>query len=233
MFRKNKMTSSFVIKKIDEQRNLWTYARPHATLGGMEDRYLRTEGECHPDFAAVPIGNPTGMKMCVRKPDACGNTIGDTQEAKQKQLIEGTQGYFRGSVDLYDVYRMEPYQQINPEAYATRRTPWEADLIRRDYLHKPINYGGSGINPVRTPHQKLDANSPYWEYDFTFTPMEDKLTGRRIATKFSENVPPPKYDINQLHQRYPVWKREGEYVSGVDVTAPPRTMDTKYMKRYV
>lgn len=223
------MTSTFVIKKIQQQRNLWTYALPGATLGGMEDRYIRSDGECHPDFAAVPIGNPTGTKMCVRKTDSCGNSIGDTMMAKSRQNIDETQGYFRGSVDLYDVRAMEPYQQINPDAYSSRHIPWEADLIRRDYLHRPINYGGTGINPTRIPHQKFDEDKPYWSYDWTFTPVEDPLTGKRIATSPTQNVPPPKYDVTQLHQRYPIAKREAEYVGN----PYPVDMDVKYQKRYV
>lgn len=223
------MTSSFIIKKLNEQRGLWTYALPGATLGGLEDRYIRSDGECHPDFAAVPIGNPNGTKMCVRKTDQCGNSIGDTMMAKSRQVIDETQGYFRGSVNLYDVYAMEPYQQINPEAYSSRRIPWEGDLVRRDYLHRPINYGGTGINPVRIPHQKFDADAPYWSYDLTFTPIEDKLTGKRIATSPLDNVPPPKYDITQLHQKFPIALCEAEYVGN----PYPPNIDTKYQKRYV
>lgn len=223
------MTSSFTIKKINEQRSLWTPALPGATLGGLEDRYLKIVGECHPDFNAVPIGNPDGAKLCVRKTDACGLSIGDTMMERSRREIDNTQGYYRGSVNLYDVREMVPYQQINPEAYSSRRIPWEGDLVRRDYLHRPLNFGGIGINPVRIPHQLFDEDKPYWSYDFTFTPREDPLTGKRIATSPKDNVPPPKYDITQLHQRYPVAKREAEYVGN----PYPSNMDTVYFNRNV
>lgn len=223
------MTSSFTIKKINEQRDLWNYALPNATLGGMEDRYIRTQGECHPDFAAIPIGNPQGANLCVRRLDPCGNTIGTMLQRKSEKQIEDSQGFYRGSVNLYDVKDMVPYQQINPEEYSSRRIPWEGDLVRRDYLHRQINYGATGITPVRTPHELLDADKPYWSYDFVYTPIEDPLTGRRVATKLSDNVPPPKYDITQLHQRYPVALKEAEIVGNTTY----RGLDVKYQKRYI
>lgn len=223
------MTSTFIIKKLNEQRSLWNYAAPNATLGGMEDRYIRSQGECHPDFAAIPIGNPQGALLCVRKLDSCGDPIGTAMQEKSKRDIENSQGFYRGSVNLYNVHDMVPTQQINPEEYSSRRIPWEGDLVRRDYLHRQLNYGATGITPVRTPHELLDADKPYWSYDQTFLPHEDPLTGKRIATKLSDNVPPPVYDINQLHQRFPINMKESEYIG--NAYAP--SCSTKYQKRYV
>jgi len=223
------MTSTFIIKKLNEQTDLWSYAAKNSTLGGLEDVYVRSQGQCHPDFAAVPIGNPQGAKLCVRRPDHCGNSIGTSLHEEAKQQIENSQGYYRGSVNLYDVKQMTPTQQINPDRYSSRRIPWEGDLVRRDYLHRQINYGATGINPVRIPHELLDADKPYWSYDMTFTPHEDPLTGKRVADKLSDNVPPPKYDITQLHQRFPINMRENEYIGN----AYPPKFSTTYQKRYV
>ena len=223
------MTSSFTIKKLNEQRSLWNYSTPGSSLGGLEDKYIRSQGECHPDFAAIPIGNPQGALLCVRKLDPCGDPIGTALQRKSERDIENSQGFYRGSVNLYDVHAMVPTQQIIPEEYSSRRAPWEGDLVRRDYIHHQLNYGATGITPVRTPHELLDADKPYWSYDFTFSPREDPLTGRRIATKLSDNVPPPVYDITQLHQRYPIAKHEAEYVGNHSY----KGLDVKYQKRYV
>lgn len=222
------MTSTFVLDNIHKQKNLWTYSLPGSPLGGLEDRYLKVQGKCHPDFVSVPIGHPNGMKMCLRKPGNCGGEIGDSLHAEAKRNIDESQGYWRGSVNLYDTKQRLPTQQINPEHYSSRRTPWEGDLVREDYIHHQMRYSGTGINPVRTPHQLMDKNHPYFENDFSFTPREDPITGKRIATSLDESLPPPKYDVTQLHQRYPVWKRESEYVG-----KNWDQMDTQYMTRIV
>ena len=231
------MTSSFTIQNLMNQKQAWTYAAtPNAPLGGLEDRYIRLNGNCHPNFVSVPIGNVYGAQMCVRKPDtnatspACANTseIGDTMFRKSEEVIQNSQGYHRGMTNLYDVKQRLPTQQINPQFYSDRRTPYDADLVRRDYLHHQLNYNGTGIKTLRTPHQLEDAAAPYWEYDFSFLPREDPQTGMRTATSWSQTVPPPKWDITKLHQTYPVFKREHEYLGH-----PQNFRDTTYNKRIV
>ena len=105
-----------------------------------------------------------------------------------------------------------PTQQWNPQYYSDRRTPYEADLIRDDYLRLPLRYSGMGIEALRTPHELMDAKTPYLEYGYSFTPKEGYEYGDRVATSWSQTIPPPKYDITRLHQPYPIWKREHEYM---------------------
>jgi len=222
------MTSSFIIKKLDEHPNLWTYSLPGSTLGGMEDRYLRISGECHPDFISVPIGSPTGTKMCVRRAESDGRPISSAMRDKTKQNIAQQQGYHRGSVNLYDTTANFPTQDWNPQYYSSRRTPWEADLLRRDYLHWPISFNGTGIKTVRIPQELRDRGGRYFSYGYSFTPEEDSYTGDRIATKWSQNVPPVKWSLTNLYQPYTTFKRETEYMRH-----PNDALDTTYFKRDV
>ena len=222
------MTSSFILKKLRENPQLWTYSLPCSPLGGMEDRYLRISGECHPDFVTVPIGKPTGTKLCVRRTEPDGQQIGSSLLKQSKQNIEDQQGYHRGVLNLYDITRDVPTQDWNPQYYSSRRIPWEADLIRRDYLHLPIEFNGTGIKTVRIPHELRDADKRYWSYGYSFTPQEDFVTGDRIASNWSQNVPPVKYDVTQLIQPWETFQRETEYLKH-----PNHWRDTQDFRRIV
>lgn len=220
------MTSSFTLKKINQQRDLWSYANKGSTLGGLEDRYIQINGDCVSGHVSIPIGDVYGAQMCVRKPDMnCAETynrkIGD-------KTINNSQGYHRGVLNLYDISPKIPTQQVNPQYYADRRMPYDSDLVRRDIIRKPLKYPGTGINPLRTPHQLEDAKDRYWEYAYTFTPEEDPATGMRVATSLDQSLPVPKYDITKLHQAYPVWKNENAYIKN-----PQDKLDTIYFDRIV
>lgn len=223
------MTSSFILKKLGESRGTWSYALPTSTLGGIEDRYLKISGECHPDFITVPIGRPTGTKLCVRKTEPDGRPISSGMRDDAKMIIENSQGYHRGSVNLYNVSAREPTQDWNPQYYSDRRTPWEADLLRRDYIHSPIFYNGTGIKTFRVPQELKDKDSKYFSYGYSFTPNEDPYTGKRVATNWSQNVPPVKYDITRLVQPYTTYQTETEYM-GHDTR---KELDTSYTDRIV
>lgn len=220
------MTSSFLIKKLDEdykKGNMrWSNFSPDfnehdSPLGGLEHTHVKINGDCHPDFYAVPVGQPGGAKICRRK-------LISQAPIKREQPKTG---YYRAVLNLYDVNATTPTQITNPDAYPDRRIPWEADLIRDDYLRLPIKYNANGIQTVRTPHELRDKNHPYFEYGFSFVPHEGK-DGRRVATSLDQSVPPPKYDVTQLHQRLPIFKRESEYVG-----VPLNFKDEKYTKRIV
>lgn len=106
--------------------------------------------------------------------------------------------------------------------------PYDADLVLADYPRRPVRFATTGIGTVRTPAQLNDAGHPYWEYSLTFTPKEDPKTGMRVATNWSTEQAPPKYDITRLHQTYPVFKRETEYVGH-----PQDFRDTRDFRRIV
>lgn len=229
------MTSSFILKKLDQDQKKgnyrWSNGSPNhdfseydSPLGGLEHTHLKINGDCHPDFYAVPVGGPYNAKLCRRKPES----VWPTKEIIQKKLNETKTGYYRAVVNLYDVNTDYPTREWNPDYFSDRRIPWEADLIREDYLRLPIKYNATGIETIRTPHELRDKNHPYFEYGFSYLPHEDPKTGRRIATNLDQSVPPPKYDVTQLHQRLPIFKKESEYVG-----VPLNFKDEKYTKRIV
>jgi hypothetical protein len=222
------MTSTYILKNLHETMGNWTYSTKGATLGGMEDRYVRISGNCHPDFISVPIGNANGTKLCVRKPQKCDKDGTTEPERQSWKTIEDSQGYNRGCVNLYDVHQKIPTQQINPYYYADRRTPYESDLLRRGLLYSPLTYNGTGIGATRIPTELEDTGKPYFSYGYSFTPREDPDTGMRVATSLKQTVPVPKYDVTRLHQPYPIWKNESAIVRN-----PQDNLDTRYFKRIV
>lgn len=213
------MTSSFVLKKLDEDQKNGNYRWSNRSqdfnehdspLGGLEHTYVKINGDCHPDFYATPIGNPHGAKLCRRKLESTLFNGMKPNEYIKSQMPQT--GYYRASLNLYNVNDEVPTQITNPQAFPDRRIPWEADLIRDDYLRLPIKYNADGIRTVRTPHELKDKNRPYFEYGFSFLPKENPSDGRRVATSLNQSVPPPKYDITQGHQHMPVYLKEQEYV---------------------
>lgn len=46
--------------------NLTTTYNPTAAYGGMEDHYIKSNGECHPDFETIYINKVGGPKVCRR-----------------------------------------------------------------------------------------------------------------------------------------------------------------------
>lgn len=233
------MTSSFILynlqKSQDSRGSPWHHSLPGSPLGGIEDSYIKLQGVCHPDFDTHIIGKPGGVKMCVRKyPNSptcsSANRIGDPLTSMAEDKKRNSQGYNRGSVRMYDVKSDFPVQDWNPQYYADRRIPWEQDLLSKDYLRWPIKFSGTGIKTLRTPTELRDANKPYYEYAYSFTPKEDFQTGNRIGVTQSQSLPEIKYDINRLHQPYPIWKNEQNVVknpSNVD------TLDLSYHSRIV
>lgn len=229
------MTSSFIRWELDRQNGGWSYSLPGSPLGGMEDSYLKLNGNCSPDFVATPIGHRYGAKMCTRKPDPgsmkdCGVPlrIGDRLHNLGQQKIEQSQGYNRASVNLYDPQANFPTTPWNPDYYSSRRIPWEGQLLRADYLREAINYNGTGIGTIRTPTELRDKGTHYMEYGYSFTPDEGLNTGKRVATSFAQNVPPVKWDVTRLEQPYITFKTETA-VMGHNHDY----MDTQYYKRIV
>jgi hypothetical protein len=218
------MTSSFMISQLHKTQNKdgapWHYGLPGSPLGGMEDSYIRLQGNCHPDFITYPIGRAEGVKMCVRKPLVGANNVGCSPLARIGEPLHAqaewqkrrNQGYNRGSVRLYDPQANFPIQEWNPQYYADRRIPWEQDLLARDYLRWPLKYSGTGIDTLHAPAQLRDTGKPYYQYGYSFTPKDGWQYGDRTATRPDQSEPEIKYDVTRLHQPYTIWKNEQEYM---------------------
>lgn len=184
------MTSSWALSQ-RKKMGVWdisNFGDPNNSLGGWEDHYIINGAvrECHPDFEAIPIGNPYGFMVCKRRkyPDGKGfDTVHNPIDPSQFN------GYNKYSADLYRPWRETQIQITDPYNYYDRTVPNEAFLHQFDYLARPIHYDGTGIKPVHTPGPRK-----YHEYGFAYSPN-----------------PPYKYDVTQLHQKYPVWKETQMY----------------------
>lgn len=185
------MTSSYSLTKRKQMLKDWNisnFANPDNPLGGWEDHYI-TPGhthECHPDYEAIPIGNPYGFMVCKRKYDANGKS-GDMVKNPIDPLPYN--GYNKYSADLYRPWLKKQIQITDPYAYHDRVVPNEDYLHQRDYLAREIKYDGIGNRPLRTP-----GNRKYFEYGFSYT-----------------QNPPYNYDITRLHQPFPIWAEEKIY----------------------
>jgi len=196
------MSSSYLLSKRKEMANVWNidnFSDPRVdSLGGWEDHYIvdGANRECGPNFEAVPIGNPYGFMVCrrIRRADGSGLDV-------PAHPIDPSQfnGYHKFSADLYRPWRKTQIQMYDPYNYYDRTTPNESYLHSRDYLARDIKYNATGIEPIHTPGPRK-----YNEYGYSYT-------GQPI---------PYKYDVQRLHQGYPLWKQDKIYHG-----APQQVMD--------
>lgn len=221
------MTSSWTLKKRREMRDkdgrlTWDITKfsdpKFDTLGGWEDHYIINGAHrvCHPDFEAVPIGNPYGFAICRRR--RMKNCKGEVKGLDQVQnpidpSLWNNQGFMKFKPDLYRPWRKTQIQMYDPYYYSDRTTPFERGLTQKDYYNRGTKYFGTGVGLARTPLRDGERMMQYG-YDYT------------------ENGPPPKYDVTFLHQPYPVWKNEQEWVYP-EHKAELDSLDTIYEKRIV
>jgi hypothetical protein len=194
------MTSSLSLTKRKQMGDVWNiknFSHPELPLGGWEDHYIVNGGhrECHPNFYAIPIGNPYGFMMCVRRRDEEGRAL-DT--APGIPDFSHMNGLHRNSADLYDPSKAEQTQMFNPYPYDNRNVSNFRELIRDDYYRLPIKYNGTGIKPVRNHGH-----------------------GKEFGFSHLENDPPLKFNITRLIQPYPIWKEEQEYLHSLGKTSNP------------
>ena len=172
--------------------NIKNFSQPEESLGGWADHYVTPGGthECHPDYYAIPIGNPYGFMMCVKRLGDGGKRLDVVQNPIDPSKWNG---YNKFSADLYRPWRDTQIQMYNPYYYHDRRTPHEAELIQKDYLRLPIEYNNTGVKPIHTPG-KPPERTRFSEYGYSYTPY-----------------PPYKFDVTREEQPYPVWKATQEY----------------------
>ena len=176
-------------------------------MGGTDNSYIRPFGNRHPYFVSHSIGFPDGVKVCVRR-TINNQTFDENIFDMSDNFAKKFNGYYRGSVNLYDPSLTYPIQKYNAQYYSDRRIPWEQDVLRADYLRWPVKYNGTGIKVLHAPAEKSDTGHPYYQYGYDFTPKhEDPITGMR-TTHSNKSYPEIKYDITRLEQGYSVWKQE-------------------------
>jgi hypothetical protein len=224
------MTSAFMLKERIKQRDRWTFELSgNDTMRGQDDHYLRPYERCHPDYMEIPIGNPYGVKVCVRKVQPNGKRVGDYSDVLKD--ADKNNGYYRGSVNLYNPCQKYPTQKWNPQNYSDRRIPWEQDLLRDDYLRLPIKYDATGIRLLNQPAELNESNNNqkykgFYKYGYSFTPKEDKDTGMRVPG--AQSRPELKYDVTRPYpQPYELWKSEQKSVG------ERQRPDIRYNKRII
>lgn len=196
------MSSSFRLLRRYQEGNEWSF-------GPMEDHYVRPWGDCHPDFYQIPIGNPDGVKICVRKNPQYVNSIGTTPATHDPESItspppppsaisthaaENTPQYNKFTADLYNPTRRVADQMYNPYPYYARRAPDEEYNLSNDVIRAAIRFNGTGLDPTRTPGT-VPGDGPFFEYGLDHV-----------------SVPPPHWDGTQLHQRRPIWESRHNYL---------------------
>ena len=148
------MTSSFRIKKKYENGGTWQF-------GPWYDHYVRPYGECHPDYDAIPIGRPEGVKICVRRDVS---TL--QQYPPRRPPSEGAPDDVLYNPQLYEGKRARnAIQQFNPWRYDQRRSPNESYNRENDTWRREVVYDGTGFMKMfsYTPQEKYNAglaNSP-------------------------------------------------------------------------
>jgi len=190
------MTSSWMLQQRKKMVDVWNvdnFGSSKDPLGGWEDHYL-TPGhthECHPDYEAIPIGNPYGFMICKKKTHPNGTHLDLPYKPTDYSKYNG---YHKFQVDLYAPPDKNgdgplPRQISNPDYFYNRVIPNEEEFHRDDYIARNTLYNGTGIKPIHTPGPRR-----YSEYGFDFTPL-----------------PPYKYDIQRLQQPYILWRNQQKF----------------------
>ncbi len=187
------MTSSWLLEQRKKNWPIWSisnFGNPDNSLGGWEDHYIvdGAHRECHPDYQAIPMGNPYGFMVCKKKKYPDGRGLDTPHDPIDPS---GYNGYNKYQADLYRPWRETAIQITDPYNYYDRTIPNEEFLHRRDYIARETQYNGTGVTPIHTPGPRK-----YREYGFAYSDA-----GEGVVAK-----PPYKYDVTQLHQRYPQWK---------------------------
>ena len=148
--------------------------------GEYNDSYITPGGtrECHPDYVATPINDPKGYGFLLCTRRA-NPPHNNPQPPPHPQPDEGVHLHQR---DLYTLQK-DPRQLFCPYSVQQRTVPNEWYLRQHDYYSRDLWYDGIGVRSAPQPEE-------FHKF------------------KFDINHPPPKFDVHQLHQRYPVWKKE-------------------------
>lgn len=215
------MSSSFRLRKRREIPQYYNLGFPYdekvifdgitpSSMNGIEDHYVRPQGECHPDFVAHPIGRPDGVKLCIRRLTPEKTRIDEPNDKKLLDELHLHTGYRRSSPTLYPILGKDqtiiwpenPTQINNPQLFQDRRRPYEQTLIREDYYRLPVKYNATGLNPTKTP------DGPFYDYPL-MSRVNDLYSNEwqpRTSGEQNANIPQYKYDVTRLVQPYPLYK---------------------------
>jgi hypothetical protein len=134
------MTSSVCLRKRRQMVDDWSvsnFSDMQDGLGGWSDHYIINGGfrECHPDFQAVPIGDPSGFMVCKRKHDGVS------------PKFDQTSSVVMDSATLYQE-SAKPRQLSDPYSFDQRKNFPNRELIERDYFGRQFYFDGIGMKPI-------------------------------------------------------------------------------------
>ena len=197
------MTSSWSLTQRKKNNHIWSidnFGDRNNTLGGWEDHYIvnGAHRDCHPDFEAIPIGDPYGFMVCKRRTDEINKRkkIRESEATKGTKSIKGIENaYHVRSSDLYDPRNEKPRQISNPDDYYSRDIKNGDYLRQNDYISRSIDYNGVGV----ISHHKLRVKNNVYGGN-----GNSHFRGQSNSIMY----PPYKYDVTHLNQKYPLWKKE-------------------------
>ena len=189
------MSGSYLLKKrLTLPDSMSVVLDVGTTLGGLGDSYMVNGGhrECHPDFVATPIGDgPHRFLVCQRKKEEIPVNVTNymREDVCAPEMINNR--IYTQSHNLYDSNRNAlpgiTRAGGQPLALQDRRYPYQQHFQGQDYYRDGIKYRNNGTEKVNTA---LPGDFGYKENKYYFSSA------------------PPVYDVTQLVQPFPLWKRE-------------------------
>lgn len=177
------MSSSFRLKKRREALETWSF-------GPDADHYIRPWAECHPDYTAIPIGNPDGVKVCVRNRSSAPPPSPLPPRKYHKFASRPYDPGRKSPVHMTRLDQSPAVQLYNPDRYVDRRAPGQSYNLAHDYLRPEVKYDGTGVFPNRTPSRD---GTRFFEFGI------------------EEVRDPPVFDITRLQQMRPMWEEARVY----------------------
>lgn len=104
--------------------------RPNVDYGEWHEHYILPWGDCHPDYTAIPVGKPMGVKVCKRR------------ESRIAETPKGNQMAYWGQENLYEPGKPET-RNFNNLSRDQRKIPEEVKFYVRE--KKVDRFQGVGI----------------------------------------------------------------------------------------
>jgi len=189
------------------------------------DQYILLDGRCHPDYVERPL-SAAGGKVCVRKPGTQSFPDEITKPRTGSQPVRGlpsnvprrwlwapapdweTRVDYPGLAYAPDSLPPKRYSQVSRWQGPLNRVPDQPWLVDNGYLRQDVVYDGIGFGSAN----RRDRYDYLWNFD---------MPG---AQKVNEPPIPRKYDVNDLTQKYPLWK---------EAAKAPDILDTQNTRRIV
>jgi hypothetical protein len=204
--------------------------------------YLNPFTNCYPGDFAVEIGQPGGVKMCIKnRADSVPDSLVENS-AKGKKI--------NGLYKSYSLYN--PPQEFQTRTGEQGGNPWPEggsnrdEALRKDYIKVPIRYNGTGLEnmqqisgqefaygwqvvdrPPTIPVQKIPwdiptRSDPNWRADFDVTRLHSTQQRGDLRDQLYQKythagVPPGKtdfYHARKVMDYYPEYQRTPTWLPG-------------------